>query len=170
MKKIPFLLALLALALGARAEDNAAKLALAREAIAAMHADKMFDGMAAQMKQMASYYAQADATATPEARQKAEELQNKIMDLSMNEAKALVAKMDAIYASVYSEAELKAMVAFFKSTEGQSMMAKQPQVMAQMMPLVQEMQKNLMPKIQHLVEETKAAAATPAPAPAPAAK
>ncbi|HEY8994209.1 MAG TPA: DUF2059 domain-containing protein [Lacunisphaera sp.] len=167
MKKIPFLLALLALAVGARAEENAAKLALAREAIAAIQADKMFDNMTSQMKQMASYYAKADAAATPEAKQKAEALQNKILDLSMGEAKALVAKMDGIYAAVYSEAELKAMVAFFKSPEGQSMMAKQPQIMAQMMPLVQEMQKNLMPKIQKLVEETKAESAAPAPVAAP---
>jgi hypothetical protein len=170
MKKIPFLLALLALALGARADDNAARLALAREAISAMKADKMFDGMAAQMKQMASHYAQMAPDATPEARQKAEELQNKIMDLSMSEAKALISKMDAIYASVYSEAELKAMVAFFKSSEGQSMMAKQPQIMAQMMPLITQMQQGLMPKIQKLVEEAKAAPGAPAAAPAPVIK
>lgn len=166
MKKIPFLLALLALAVSVRAEDNATKLALAREAIAAMQADKMFDTMTDQMKQMAAHFAQTSVAATPEARQKAEALQNKIMDLSMAEAKALVGKMDTIYASVYSEAELKAMVAFFKTPEGQSMIAKQPQIMAQMMPLVQQMQQGLMPKIQQLVEEAKAVEAAPAPAPA----
>ncbi len=156
MKKSLLLIAVLALSQAAFAQDNAAKLALAREAISAMQADKMFDGLAAQMKQMASQYSRLTADATPEQRQKAEELQGKVMDLSMSEAKALVSKMDAIYASVYSEAELKAMVAFFKSAEGQSMMAKQPQIMAQMMPLVQEMQQNLMPKLQKLIEESKA--------------
>lgn len=156
MKKI-LLLAVLAFSPAAFAQDNAAKLALAREAIAAMQADKMFDGMAAQMKQMAAQFSPLPADATQEQRQKAEELQGKIMDLSMNEAKAMIGKMDAIYAAVYSEAELRAMLTFFKSPEGQSMMAKQPQVMAQIMPLMQEMQQNLMPKMQKLIQEAKAA-------------
>jgi uncharacterized protein len=157
MKKSLLLIAVLALSPAAFAQENAAKLALAREAISAMQADKMFDGLAAQMKQMAAQQSQIPASATPEQRQKAEELQGKIMDLSMSEAKLLITKMDAIYASVYSEAELKAMVAFFKSPEGQSMMAKQPQIMAQIMPLVQEMQQSLMPKMQKLIQEARAA-------------
>jgi uncharacterized protein len=157
MKKLLTLLVLMAFAVGARADENAAKLALAREAIAAMKADKMFDNMATQMKQMASRFSHLPANASPEDQKKMEELQGKIMDLSMNEAKTLISKMDEVYAAVYSEAELKAMVAFFKSPEGESMMAKQPQIMAQIMPLVQQMQQGLMPKIQKLVEEAKAA-------------
>ena len=164
MKITKLLLALLALTTGVFAQDknaaapaNTAKLALAREAIAAMQVDKMFDGMAAQMKQMAAQTAALPPDATPEQRKKAEELQGKIMDLSMDAAKGMIAKMDRIYAAVYSEAELKAMKTFFTSPEGRSMLAKQPQVMAQMMPLVQEMQRDLMPKIQQLVEESKAA-------------
>ena len=157
MKKSFLLIAVLALSPAAFAQDNAAKLALAREAISAMQADKMFDGLAAQMKQMAAQQSQIPASATPEQRQKVEALQEKIMDLSMNEARTLITKMDAIYASVYSEAELKAMIAFFKSAEGQSMMAKQPQIMAQMMPLIQQMQRDIAPKMQKLIEEAKAA-------------
>ena len=157
MKKSLLLIAVLALSPAAFAQDNAAKLALAREAISAMQADKMFDGLAAQMKQIAAQQSQIPASATPEQRQKVEALQEKIMDLSMNEARTLITKMDAIYASVYSEAELKAMIAFFKSAEGQSMMAKQPQIMAQMMPLIQQMQRDIAPKMQKLIEEAKAA-------------
>lgn len=157
MKKSLLLIAVLALSPAAFAQDNAAKLALAREAIAAMQADKMFDGLAAQMKQMAAQQSQIPARATPEQRQKFEALQEKIMDLSMNEARTLITKMDAIYASVYSEAELKAMVTFFKSPEGQSMLAKQPQIMGQIMPLIQQMQRDIAPKMQKLIEEAKAA-------------
>ncbi len=69
----------------------------------------------------------------------------------------MIAQLDLIYADVYSEAELKAMAVFFGSPEGRSMMAKQPQIMAKMMPLMQGMQRDLMPKIQQLVEESKAA-------------
>ena len=158
MKKLLTLLAILALTTGAIAQNNTANLSLAREVISAMHADKMFDGMAAQMKQMAGQMAEIPAEATPEQRKAAEELQAKIMDLSMAAAKGMVAKMDQIYADVYSEAELKAMKAFFNSPEGQSMIAKQPQIMAHIMPLAQEMQRDLMPKIQKVIEDSKPAA------------
>jgi hypothetical protein len=164
MKTSRLLLALLALTTGALAQDNnaAAKLALAHETIAAMHADKMFDGMAAQMKQMAAQSMKLPADTTPEKRKQAEEIQGKIMDLSMDAMKAMVGKMDQVYADVYSEAELKAMKTFFTSPEGQSMLAKQPQIMTHVMPLVQEMQRDLMPKVQQLMEAAKAADAAPA--------
>ncbi len=158
MKTTKLLLALLALTTSLLAQDNnAAKLALAREVITAMKADQMFDGMAAQMKQMAGQMATPPPGATPEQIKKNEALQGKIMDLSMNEAKGMIAKMDRIYADVYSEAELKAMKVFFTSPEGQSMLAKQPKIMASLMPLIQEMQQGLMPKIKQAVDEAKAA-------------
>jgi hypothetical protein len=157
MKSPRFLLALLALAPAAFAQADAAKLALAHDTIAAMQVEKMFDGMAVQMKQMAAQMAQIPTDATAEQRAAAEVLQGKIMDLVMASAKSTIAKMDQIYADVYSEAELKAMSTFFSSPEGRSMQAKQPQIMAKSMPLVQEMQRDLMPKIQQLVAEAKAA-------------
>jgi hypothetical protein len=112
------------------------------------------------------------ADTTPEKRKQAEELQGKIMDLSMNAAKAMIGKMDQVYADVFSEAELKAITAFYNSPEGQSMVAKQPQILTHIMPLVQDMQRELMPKIKQLVDEAQAAAkAAPAkPAETPAAK
>lgn len=157
MKSPRFLLALLALAPAALAQADAAKLALARDTIAAMQVDKMFDGMAVQMKQMAAQMAQVPTEATAEQRATAEALQGKIMDLVMASTKGTIAKMDQIYADVYSEAELKAMKTFFTSPEGRSMQAKQPQIMAKSMPLVQEMQRELMPKMQQLIAEAKAA-------------
>ena len=156
MKFLRLIPALLALTTGAFAQDNnSARLALAHEAIAAMHADKMFDSLAPQMKQMATQMAPLPANLSPEQHQLVEAMQGKIMDMSMEAAKGMVAQMDQVYADVYSEAELKAMVAFFHSPEGQSMLAKQPQVMQHVMPLVQSMQRDLMPKIQQLAVETK---------------
>ena len=174
MKITRLLLALLALATGAFAQDNnTAKLALAREAIAAMQADKMLTNMSAQMKQMAAKMTAeaAPADASPAARKIAEEYQGKLMDLSMDSIRGMVTQLDQIYADVYSEAELKTMLAFFKSPEGQSMMAKQPQIMQRVMPLAQSMQRDLMPKIMQLGTEMreKIAAAKAAEAP-PAAK
>jgi hypothetical protein len=77
--------------------------------------------------------------------------------------------VDAIYAEVYSEAELKAMLAFFASPEGKSMLQKQPQVMQHMTPLIMEMQKEMGPKIQALVQKAKADAEAEAAATAPTA-
>jgi hypothetical protein len=173
MKITRLLVLLAALATGVFAQTTTsadpAKLALAREVIAIMKADRMFDAMAAQMKQSATQITALPPDATPAQREKATALQGKIVDLSMTAAKGMIAKMDQIYADVYTEAELNGMKAFFSSPEGQSMLAKQPQIMQHVMPLVQEMQRTLIPQVQKLVEDAKAAE-TPAPAPAPAAK
>lgn len=156
LKALSLLLAFVALAATSFAQDKSANLALAREVMAAMKADAMIDGMMAQMKQLAMQSAVVPAEATPEQRQKAEKLQADIMDLSMKSAKTMVAQMDQVYADVYSEAELRAMKAFFLSPEGQSMLAKQPQVMGRVVPLMQKMQQELMPEIQRLVAASKA--------------
>ena len=87
-------------------------------------------------------------------------------------AKGIISQMDHIYADVYSEAELRAMKNFFSSPEGQSMLAKQPQAMAHVMPLVQQMQRDLMPKLKQMTEQFEAemkASKTAKPAEAPAA-
>lgn len=153
MKKYLLLTAISVLTLTGFADDNAAKLALAREAIAATQADKMLDSMGGMIKQLAIQQAQLPPEATAEQRQKFDAFMSKVMDITMGEAKLMIAQMDAVYAEVYSEAELKAMVAFFRSPEGQSMLAKQPHVMAKIMPLAQQMQQKLLPKIQQLIEK-----------------
>ncbi len=162
MKKILLLLAF-AFITGVRAQTpapapapDAAKLALARETIKAMQADKMIDGMSANLSRIINQIAAAPANASPEQRAKAEVLSKRLMELSLESVKDMVTKMDAVYAEIYTEAELKAVYAFFVSAEGQSMIAKQPLVMQRVMPLVQSMQRELLPKIQKLVEEAKA--------------
>jgi uncharacterized protein len=156
MKKIALILSLVAFASGAFAEESPAKLALAREVIAALQADKMIDGMMTQMKQMAMQSTTVPPDATPEQKAKAEKLQNDVMKLTMDAAKKMISQMDQAYAEVYSEADLKAMKTFFTSPEGQSMIAKQPQLMQKMMPMMQKMQQELMPQIQALTQAAKA--------------
>lgn len=172
MKKLLFVLTLCALGTSVFAQDNAAKQALAREAIAAMQVDKMLDNMAGQIRQMAMQRAQLPATATPEQRQRFDVFMGRVTDLAMVEVKGMVTRLDAIYADVYTEAELKAIIGFFNTAEGKSMLAKQPQVMTRLMPLMQEMQQAMLPKLQKLAQEfeaeTRAAAAAAAAAQAPA--
>jgi len=156
MKTTHIIVLLLALNTAAFAQNPTPKLQLAREVIAATQADKMFDGMALQIKQMASQMA-PNSGLTPEQQQKNEALQAKITDLTMSFGKEILSKMDQIYADVYSEAELNAMKSFFTSPEGKSMTAKQPAVMAHIMPLVIEFQQSLEPKIKKIIEESAAA-------------
>ncbi|MEI6714683.1 MAG: DUF2059 domain-containing protein [Verrucomicrobiota bacterium] len=152
MKTTKVLLVLLALSSSAFAQEPSPKLKLAREVISAMQVDKMLDGMTAQMKQMANQFA-PKSDATPEQKQKAEALQEKITDLIISQTREIVSKIDQVYVDVYSDAELNAMKAFFTSPEGKSMTAKQPAVMARMMPLIQDMQRDLQPKMKKLIEE-----------------
>ena len=155
MKKTALIVSLVVFSTGLFAEESPAKLALARDVISALQADKMIDGMLAQMKQMAMQSTTVPADATPEQKAKAEKLQNDIMELTMNAAKKMITQMDQAYAEVYSDADLKAMKAFFTSAEGQSMISKQPQLMQKMMPMMQKMQQELMPQIQALTQAAK---------------
>lgn len=174
MKKLLLALIFVATLTGATAQNapapapDDAKLALAREVIAAMQVDKMFDGLATQMKNMTLQLAALPADMPAEKRARAEAFLEKVMHASMDATKDMLSQMDALYAEIYTEAELQAMKAFFTSPEGRSMLAKQPAAMQRMMPLVQKMQQNLMPKMQKLVEEMKAAEAAADKTPEPA--
>lgn len=179
MKIINALALLLCLALipCARAQDAApapdpAQLDLARQVIKSMHADRMFDQMSVQMQKMAAQSLNLNtANLTADQKAVAAKVSSQIMALSMDAAKGMLDKLDVIYAEVYSTAELKAMKAFFESPEGVSMLEKQPQIMQKLMPSVTSMQKDLMPKIQKIIEDSRAPAPAASPAPAdPSAK
>jgi hypothetical protein len=173
MKRIPILALSLTLVSVLRAADpvtgpDPVNIDLAHQVIKAMHADRMFDQMSAQMQQMAAQSVNANsANMTPEQKAIAAKVTSQVMALSMDTAKGLLSKMDVIYAEVYSEAELKAMKAFFESPEGMSMLQKQPQIMQKFMPYIRAMQQELGPKIQKITEdaraEQQAAAASPTP-------
>jgi hypothetical protein len=161
MKRIPLLALCLTLAPLLRSQDTAtapdpASVDLAHQVIKAMHADRMFDQMSAQMQQMAAQSINLNsANLTPQQKEAAAKMSSQIMALSMDAAKGLLSKMDVIYAQVYSEAELKAMKAFFESPEGMSMIQKQPQIMQKLMPYVQIMQRDLGPKIQKIIQDSR---------------
>jgi hypothetical protein len=161
---------LLALATGAFAQDPAAKQALAHEVIVAMHADRMFDTMVAQTKQLSTEMLALPPTATPEQRKQADEAQAKIMQLTLDATKGMMVKMNQIYAELYTDAELNSMKAFFTSPEGQSMLTKQGAVLARIRPLFQDMQRDLGPRLEKIVADAKPAAPAtvglPTPAPA----
>jgi hypothetical protein len=145
-----------------------AQVELARKVIKATQMDRMFDQMSAQMQQMAAQsMGLAASNQTPAQKEAATKYMGEVMKLSMDSAKTLMADFDLIFAEVYSEAELKAMLAFYESAEGKSMLQKQPQIMQHLMPLIQTMQKDLMPKIQQITQKARAEAEAAAKAAAP---
>lgn len=158
MKKTSLFLLSLAFISPAVAADQA-PLELAQKVVKASQFDRMFDQMGAQMQQIAAQSMNLSAPdLTPAQKEIAAKTLGDVTKLSIDATKQMIQKLDTIYAEVYSEAELKAMLTFFESPEGKSMLQKQPQVMQRMAPLVQGMQREIMPKIQQIVEKAKAEA------------
>ncbi len=151
-----FLPPLFLLAASLAAAQTDPKVALAHEVIQAMHADKVFDGMSAQIQQMMTQM--LPSADTPEEQAHVKAVEGKVMALTMDAVKKMLGHMDQIYAEVYTVDELKAMKAFYTSPMGEAAVDKQPQVMRKMTPLVIQMQRELMPKIRAIVEQEKAAA------------
>lgn len=144
-----------------------AKVALAHEVIKAMQADRMLEGMTNQIKQMVAQQTAMYVTATASDEQKAKValVQSQADALAGAAVQRVVASMDAVYAELFTEAELQGIKTFFLSPEGQSMLAKQPQLMQRLTPVVQRMQGELMPKIGELVQNLQKDLAPPRPAP-----
>jgi hypothetical protein len=164
MKTPLALLAIFALSTGAIAAETPTTLALARDVVSATKADQSFENIAAQLRQSANNLIVPPAGATPEQVKKAGEIQAKVVNVSVAAAKDMSAKLEHVYADVYSESELRAMKVFFSSAAGQSMLTKQSQLMSRLIPQTQELQRDLTPKIRQIIEEARS------PGPAPAAK
>jgi len=59
------------------------------------------------------------------------------------------------YANVYTEAEVKDMIKFYKSSAGKKMLAKMPELMQATMGIVQGAMKDMMPKVNQLQSELR---------------
>ena len=105
------------------------QLALAGEVVHALQADKSIDAMTAQMRAMALQGRMVPPDATPEQKERFAKLQERTQQLTTETNQALKARLDQVFAEVYTEAELKGIKAFYDSPEGQAMRTKQPQVM-----------------------------------------
>jgi len=60
-----------------------------------------------------------------------------------------------LFSEVYTEDELKAIVEFYKTPAGQSMLKKQPLLMQKSMVISQKQMQALMPEIQKMSQEFK---------------
>ena len=155
MKTIPVYLiictALLCCAPPARA-DEATKSAKAEELIQLTQTDQMMKMMEPMMKGM---MAQANKDIPAEQRAKVGEMQEKLLSMitvRINKAKPALAK---VYTDTYTEEELDAILTFYKSPAGKSLIQKMPEVMQRSMPVMMQMMSDLQPEIMKMVEGIK---------------
>ena len=96
------------------------------------------------------------ASATPEQRAQAQELQSKILDLMksrMNWEKVGPAFVKA-YSETFSEEEINGILAFYESPAGRAMLAKMPIFISKVMALSQALASELIPEIQRITKES----------------
>lgn len=88
--------------------------------------------------------------------------QDRVMDLIESEMSwdKMKAQYVELYASIFTESELKGLIEFYRSPVGQTFIRKQPELMQKSMELNQRMMMNLQPKMMQLMKET---AGKPAP-------
>jgi len=118
---------LLAAATPLPAEAQDGKLEKAREVFRVMQADGIMDQMLdAVFAQMGAMMQQSH----PELPQEALTIVREEISASLREAlPALIDQMAVVYEQVFTDDELDAMLTFYRSPAGQSMVAKMPQVM-----------------------------------------
>ena len=148
------------------AQENA-RATLAEELLIAMDMPNSIEKSFAMMKQMLPAQMEKMNQAAGSAKTSANlsEQTTKMMDM-MAEALSwdkIKADYVALYAETFTAAELKDLIAFYKSPAGQAFTKKQPELTRRSVEMSQKLMMQVMPKIQAMAKEM----ATPAPASAP---
>jgi hypothetical protein len=151
-------------AAGAAPAETSAAASLAEELITLMKVDEnMKQGMEMsrtamlmQTQQMAGHLGAANA----------EQLRahhSRVLDLIEAEMSwdKVKGQYVELYATVFTESELKGLIEFYRSPIGQAFIRKQPELMQKSMELNQRLMMNLQPKMMQLIKDAKAAAPAP---------
>ena len=127
---------------------SAKQVALAHRYFLAAHMDRTMDGTLKTMIPAMLANIPETATITAEKKQVLGEVVTEVTSGMMSK---ILARMEPIMAEIYSETELEAMVTFYESPIGQSMIDKSPALAAKMAPMMQsimsEMQTDLKVKL-----------------------
>lgn len=152
MKRTPFIILLLiALPISSFAGE---KERLAEEMMKLTEMEKMVDPIIVQMQQMrAQIMKKFDIS--EENRDKIIQFQKRIDSKILTELSWDKMKNDYIklFSAVYTEEELRGIVEFYKSSIGQSLIKKQPQIMLKSMAIAQNKVQSLMPEIRRMTQE-----------------
>ena len=137
--------------------DEASKRARIEEMLSITNAESMTNQMLEQVRGMAFQNSgPTDASA--------KQLQNRIFDLLKQELAWAKMKPEYVklYDELFTEEELDAIVAFYRSPAGQAMTKKMPQLVQRSMQLSQRRMNDVMPKVKQLLEEAGATNGAPA--------
>jgi len=138
--------------------DEVSKSKSIEELLTVMKADKLADQVFDQMfKMVGSQLARLPMPEGEEGKRKqvAADIQAQMIDLIRK--KLAWDKMKPVYVKIYGEAfteeEIVAIVGFYKTPAGRSMLEKLPLVMAKSMELVQPMMQDIGPEVQRIIED-----------------
>ena len=151
--------------------DEASKRTKAQEMLGLLHTERISQQIEGNiMKQAAAMPQQLFGGEVPAAqKEKFDAFQQKLKQMTEDQIswKVLEPQYVDLYAKTYTESELDAILAFYKSPAGQSMLAKSPELSAQSVQLVQARMSVLQPELQKLaqdfVQSTKPASTQPPP-------
>ncbi len=142
--------------MGARA-DEASKQAKVKELFTLMHIDHSLDRMRSSMQQQVQLTAK-NAPGTEQMTPEKKKIQQEFVDNSMKVVDqdfswtVLEADYVKLYANTYTEQELDGILAFYKSSAGQAMLIKTPELSAGTMQIVHSRMGDFQPKMQSLQE------------------
>jgi hypothetical protein len=127
---------------------------LARQMLRLTDMQKLMDQVVDQVQQI--QLAQLESLDIPaDKREQTTAFQNRLMKKVFDAMSWQVMEPEYVklFADVYSEEELKAIVAFFKSPAGQSMLNKQPELLQKSMSLSQQRMQAVMPELQRMIRD-----------------
>lgn len=157
-----FLLLAVSLPLHAQSADPA-KEAKVREYLALIHVDRTMDQVMDNVRQQVTSMTtqMIGGRATPQQKEQLATFQNQIFELVNSRMgwKALEPEYIELYAQSFTDEELDAIIAFYKSPAGVSMIAKTPELTQKAMALSQRKAAEMMPEVQKMVRDFAASAA-----------
>ena len=152
------LLALALAARAARADDDAGRLALARQVVEVAHAgDNMRAVMPVMVQQMRMLLKQQGNTDASQVDLYITRFQQKF-ETEIPGFTDLVAK---VYAREFSDADLTDLLAFYRTTAGQHLLAKQPEIAKGMLTVGQQWGQSIAQEVLAEIQKEKAAAPSP---------
>ena len=163
MKKMIVLLCLVAgLAPAVHAEEDPA-IAVAVELLDAMRFDQQMEAMKNAMvpmmqQQQRQMMTEMGEQPTPAVQKVMDEYMQKITEVGFTPEMVEAMSLDAaaVYANVFTVDEMQAMLDFYRSAAGQSMLDKMPQATQQMMQLVSESQQAMTSRVVELMQQMEA--------------
>ena len=163
-----FVVVLCLASLQARADD-ASKRAKVQELFTVMHVDRVSEqitGTVRRQLEASMHNLPGASEATPAQKKLLTDYESHVMALvdgSVN-WKVLQPQMVDLYSSTYSEPEIDGILAFYKSSVGQTMLAKTPELTQKSMAITQTKLQALQPKISEMSQDfAKQYAAAQAP-------